>query len=289
MAEALNRLLAIGFKPAGKWSLANDVLRLTLAPAVMHEQNVLYAFVVDGKLAYVGKTTQSLIKRMQGYRSPASTAERGGSTNIKNNRNIITALSSGAAVDIYALHALPSQAHGEFSVNLSAGLEDSLINALTPPWNGKGPHVNTRSSAHLPTPPPNVASSVQAVLPSALPPNATLSQLRRVDSAGVPSADDLFGFCKTLRGETLRTMVRKTQFRIEVIDSCLEITPASSGGARRESKAAVSGLLARFDKTRSFQMSDYQDVSFNASYVLALVKAWQSQSHAHATAPRGLS
>jgi len=289
MAEALNRLLAVGFKPAGKWSLANGILRLTLEPAVMHEQNVLYAFVVDGKLAYVGKTTQSLIKRMQGYRSPASTAERGGSTNIKNNRNIVNALSSGATVDIYALHALPSQAHGEFSVNLSAGLEDSLINALTPPWNGKGPHVNTRSSTHLPTPSPNGASSVQPVLPSAPPPNATLSRLPRVDSAGVPSADDLFGFCKTLRGETLRTMVRKTQFRIEVIDSCLEITPASSGGARRESKAAVSSLLARFDKTRSFQMSDYQDVSFNASYVLALVKAWQSQSHTRATAPRGLS
>lgn len=287
MAEALNRLLAIGFKPAGKWSLVNNVLRLTLEPAVMHEQNVLYAFVVDGKLTYIGKTTQSLIKRMQGYRSPASTAERGGSTNIKNNRNIVSALSSGATVEIYALHALPSQAHGEFSVNLSAGLEDSLINALTPPWNGKGPHINTRSATNLPTASPSVASSVQLVLPRARLPNVTLSQLPRVGNAGVPSADELFGFCKTLRGEPLRTMVRKTQFRIEVIDNCLEITPASSGGARRESKAAVSNLLAQFDRTRSLQMSDYRDVSFNASYVLALVKAWQSQSHAHAT--RGLS
>jgi hypothetical protein len=82
-------------------------------------------------------------------------------------------------------------------------------------------------------------------------------------------------------------MVRKTQFRIEIIDNCLEITPESSGGARRESKAAVSNLLAQFDKTRSLQMSDYRDVSFNASYVLALVKAWQSQSQSHAT--QGLS
>jgi len=285
VAEALNRLLAIGFKPAGEWSLANDVLKLTLEPAIMHEQNVLYAFIVDGKLAYIGKTTQSLIKRMQGYRSPASTAERGGSTNIKNNRNIITALSSGAAVNIYALHALPTQAHGEFSVNLSAGLEDSLINVLTPPWNGKCADVSALNRTNPPNRFPKLASSVQRVLLSALPTNATATQLRPVDCAGVPSADDLFGFCKTLRGETMRTMVRKTQFRIEVIDNCLEIMPASSGGARRESKAAVSGLLARFDKTRSFQMSDYRDVSFNASYVLALVKAWQS--HTHAT--RGLS
>jgi len=57
MVESLKRLLAIGFKPAGKWSTVNDVLRLTLEPAIMHEQNVLYAFVVDGALTYVGKTT----------------------------------------------------------------------------------------------------------------------------------------------------------------------------------------------------------------------------------------
>jgi hypothetical protein len=283
MSEALNRLLAIGFKPAGKWSLANGVLRLTLEPAVMHEQNVLYAFIVDGNLAYVGKTTQSLIKRMQGYRSPARTAERGGSTNIKNNRNIVNALSSGATVDIYALHALPSQAHGEFSVNLSAGLEDSLINALTPPWNGKGADSNGRSAADLSNRSPKTSSSVQPVLPGALGPNTTATQFPPIGCGSVPSADDLFDYCKTLQGETLRTMVRKTQFRVEVIESILEITPASSGGARRESKAGIAGLLARFDKTRSFQMSVYQDVSFNASYILALVKGWQSRSHPQST------
>lgn len=283
MSETLNRLLAIGFKPAGKWSLVNDVLRLTLEPAVMHEQNVLYAFAVDGKLTYVGKTTQSLIKRMQGYRSPASTAERGGSTNIKNNRNILTALSSGATVDIYALHALPSQAHGEFSVNLSAGLEDSLISALAPPWNGKGAAMNAPNAANLPNTSPNVATRSPRLVAGAEPPNTTTTQSSLVDCAGAPSADALFDFCKTLQGETLRTMVRKTQFRVEVVESFLEITPASSGGARRESKASITGLLARFDKNRSFQMSDYQDVSFNASYVLALVKAWQAQSDSHAT------
>lgn len=281
MPEPLNRLLAIGFTPAGKWSLDNDVLKLTLEPAVMHEQNVLYAFAVDGKLAYVGKTTQSLKKRMQGYRSPASTAERGGSTNIKNNRNILHALSTGATVDIYALHALPSQVHGEFSVNLSAGLEDSLISALAPPWNGKGTSIDAPDATILRNQSLEVTLPSPSLSPVAPPPNTTTNQSSLVDCAGVPSVDALFGFCKTLQGETLRTMVRKTQFRVEVVESFLEITPVSSGGPRRESKATITGLLARFDKTRSFQMSDYQDVSFNASYVLALVKAWQSQSYSH--------
>jgi len=280
MAESLNRLLAIGFKPAGKWSTVNDVLRLTLEPAVMHEQNVLYAFVVDGALTYVGKTTQSLLKRMQGYRSPASSAERGGSTNIKNNRNILSALKAGSTVDIYALHALPSQQHGEFSVNLSAGLEDSLINALLPPWNGRGTAISPLRGGNLSDLTPKPAAANPSELAAATLPLAAMMPALPGDSAVVPSADALLMFCKSVQGEPLTTMVRKTKFRVEVVDNFLEITPVSSGGVRRENKTNIGALLARFDKTRSFQMSDYQDVSFNASYVLALVKAWQSQSRA---------
>lgn len=280
MAESLNRLLAIGFKPAGKWSTVNEVLRLTLEPTVMHEQNVLYAFVVDGALTYVGKTTQSLLKRMQGYRSPASSADRGGSTNIKNNRNILDALTAGSTVDIYALHALPSQQHGEFNVNLSAGLEDSLISALAPPWNGKGPALKPLRAAIQSNPTPKSASASPIQLAAATLPLAATTPASLGDGVVVPSADALLLFCKSVQGEPLTTMVRKNQFRVEVVDNFLEITPVSSGGVRRENKTNICALLARFDKTRSFQMSDYQDVSFNASYVLALVKAWQSQTRA---------
>ena len=92
MDKTLSRLIAVGFRPAGKWSLTNGALQLTLEPDLRHEQNVLYAFAVDEALTYVGKTTRSLLKRMQGYLSPASNADRGGSTNIKNNRNIRSAL-----------------------------------------------------------------------------------------------------------------------------------------------------------------------------------------------------
>lgn len=277
MAESFNRLLAIGFKPAGTWSTVNDVLRLTLEPTVRHEQNVLYAFVVDGALTYVGKTTQSLLKRMQGYRSPASSAERGGSTNIKNNRNILAALKAGSTVDIYTLHTLPSQKHGEFSVNLSAGLEDSLINALMPPWNGKGAAIPSVRVATLANPAPKPALASPGQMAAATLP---LTATSLVDGLVVPSAEALLLFCKSVQGEPLTTMVRKTRFRVEIVDSVLEITPVSSGGVRRENKTSIGALLARFDKTRSFQMSDYRDVSFNASYVLALVHAWQFQNRA---------
>jgi hypothetical protein len=97
----------------------------------------LYAFAVDGALAYVGKTTVPLRDRLQRYKTPAKSAKRGGSTNIKNNRNILQSLSLGKAVEIYGLQNKSPQEHGGFVVNLAAGLEDSLIADLMPPWNGR--------------------------------------------------------------------------------------------------------------------------------------------------------
>jgi hypothetical protein len=136
MATNLNRLTAIGFTRAGKWMLEKNALILDLNSALASEQNVLYAFAVNGALTYVGKTTMALRERMQRYKTPSRSAERGGSTNFKNNRNIVEALENGSSVEIYVLLDPGQQTHGGFAVNLAAGLEDSLIGELSPPWNG---------------------------------------------------------------------------------------------------------------------------------------------------------
>lgn len=280
MDEKLIRLAAIGFKSAGRWMHAGEVLRFTLEPSVMHEQNLLYAFAVDGQLMYVGKTTQSLLKRMQAYRSPASTAERGGSTNIKNNRNIAAALAASANVEIYVLHSLPHQQHGEFAVNLSAGLEDSLIKALSPPWNGKA-LAATVSAPCIPldratlSPDTSRAGSHPA-------PAARTAKVEGADSYpsvnGLPSAQTLLSFCKGKEGERLTTLARGNPFTIEIVGPYIEITPGTSRTPRREPKANIDAVLARLAQKHSFRMSDYQDISFNASYILALVKLWQQDT-----------
>ena len=95
MPIKLNRLTALGFVPAGKWLLEKQSLKLVLDNSLEKETNVLYAFAVSGALAYVGKTAQSLQKRMQGYKSPARNATTGAATNIKNNHNIVSALNAG--------------------------------------------------------------------------------------------------------------------------------------------------------------------------------------------------
>lgn len=274
----MKRLIDIGFQLAGKWTLTERGLNLHLDKLLEGEQNVLYAFAVNGELNYIGKTTQSLSKRMQGYKNPASNGERGGTTNIKNNRNISTALHSGKVVEIYVLHPQSEQRHGGFLVNLSAGLEDSLIKELSPPWNGRTyviPRVATTSNTctacekNVPARTSDVQSSQKMIS----------SRPGITGRAHLPSAQTLLTYARELRGAVLETLTRKTSFRIEVIGSDLEFTPSTSRAARRERQATLTKVLERFGDINSYQMSDYQDLSFNASYILALVKHWQNSPY----------
>jgi len=91
-----------------------------------------------------------------------------------------------------------------------------------------------------------------------------------------PDAQTLFAYAKTQEGATLHTLTRGAAFQVVVIGNMLEFSPASSRQPRRESKSAVETLLRHFNKTQSWQMSDYQDVSFNASYVLTLLRGWRN-------------
>jgi hypothetical protein len=128
----MNRLLEIGFQTAGHWQLVDGELSLEL---LRHgsQKNVLYAFVSDGDVKYVGKTVQRLATRLSGYKNPGTTQ----TTNIKNNALIKDLLGSGAAVDILALPDNGMLHYGQFHVNLAAGLEDNIIAILHPEWNGK--------------------------------------------------------------------------------------------------------------------------------------------------------
>ena len=92
----------------------------------------------------------------------------------------------------------------------------------------------------------------------------------------IPSAETLFAFVRSHQGETLRTLRDKSPFKVQVIGNFLEIQPDSSIAPRRESRDNVAAILTRLAKTMSFKVSDYGDISFNASYVLALVQRWET-------------
>lgn len=128
----MNRILKIGFKYAGQWTISGDGIK----PAFQHyanAHNVLYAFVSNGNVMYIGKTAQPLSKRFYGYENPSSSQ----TTNVKNNKNITNMLAAGDPLDIFVLPDNGLMHYGDFHINLAAGLEDSLIGRLDPPWNGR--------------------------------------------------------------------------------------------------------------------------------------------------------
>lgn len=129
----MSPLLQIGFKKVGSWLLDDDKLKVVIN-CEADAKNILYCFVADGEPMYIGKTIQSLKKRMYGYQNPGSSQ----ATNIRNNKNIINVLKNGKTVELYALPDHVLLHFGEFHLNLAAGLEDSIVKILTPKWNMVG-------------------------------------------------------------------------------------------------------------------------------------------------------
>jgi len=127
----MNRLLDIGFVPAGHWLVESEKLKFVLTRHST-QRNILYAFVCDGEVKYVGKTVRSLSQRMAGYKTPGPTQ----TTNIGNHGRIREQLSKDIFVEIYALPDNGLLHYGQFHLNLAAALEDSIIRVMDPPWNG---------------------------------------------------------------------------------------------------------------------------------------------------------
>lgn len=126
----MNRLLEIGFQVVGQWQLVAGKLQIDIQRHGV-QRNVLYAFVCDGDVKYVGKSTQTLRARMGGYLSPGPTSD----TNKRVRQLILALLESGATVELYALPDNGLMHYGPFHLNLAAGLEDSIIRTLDPEWN----------------------------------------------------------------------------------------------------------------------------------------------------------
>jgi hypothetical protein len=129
----IERLKNMGFRQVGEWTLDSGKVQFTLDD-VASSQNVLYAFISEDTVMYIGKTVQTLKQRMNGYKNPASTQ----STNIKGNNFITETLTVNKPVSIFALPDNGLLYYGGFHVNLAAGLEDSLVSSLKPSWNKAG-------------------------------------------------------------------------------------------------------------------------------------------------------
>ena len=129
----MDELINIGFRKVGTWEQTQTGIQFSLFEHA-DARNILYCFVSDEVVLYVGKTVQPLKKRMYGYLNPGPTQ----STNIRGNKNIGDLLAGGKQVEIYALPDDGLLHFGVFHINLAAGLEDSIVKTLQPEWNKTG-------------------------------------------------------------------------------------------------------------------------------------------------------
>ena len=127
---SLERLKAIGFYECGEWAIESNRLVVKIR-ACPDENNILYAFVIDEAVMYIGKSVRGFRARMHGYQNPHESQR----TNFRNNTNLVSKIGSGSHVAIYVFQDKEQRRYGEFRINLAAGLEDSLVDGLKPPWN----------------------------------------------------------------------------------------------------------------------------------------------------------
>jgi hypothetical protein len=125
------KLQEIGFQKAGCWVQKSENIDFELEERFVKCSPVLYAFIIDGLIKYVGETTKTLQNRMQQYKTPAPTQ----STNIKNRENIKKELEFGNSVEIYVFVDSGLLSYGGYKINLARGLEKSIIDDLNPEWN----------------------------------------------------------------------------------------------------------------------------------------------------------
>jgi hypothetical protein len=129
----MNRLLNIGFISVGNWTQTNGMINYNL---ISHHlsTNVLYCFICNGEIMYIGKTKMQLSQRMYGYQNPGPSQ----TTNVRVNGAIKTIIEDGQPVDILILTDNGLLRYGDFRINLAAGLEDTLIYEINPQWNLSG-------------------------------------------------------------------------------------------------------------------------------------------------------
>jgi hypothetical protein len=129
----MQKLLEIGFVPTGNWSIAANQIQPEL---VCHQQatNLIYCFVVNAVPVYFGITRNALSIRMYQYANPGKSQ----STNIRINELIKNELQAQSTVEIFTFIDKGLLKFGDFAINLSLGLEETLISRYNTSWNVRG-------------------------------------------------------------------------------------------------------------------------------------------------------
>jgi hypothetical protein len=129
-------LAQYGFVKAGLWALKETLKSgIVFMLELFATERVIYAFVVDDEVKYVGACREQDFKtRMKDYQYQGA-QERGGSTNKHVATRIKECLQAGQVVEILALKPDENLVFHNLAIDLVAGLEKPLISLCDPEWN----------------------------------------------------------------------------------------------------------------------------------------------------------
>ena len=137
--KKMKELIDLGFEKIGKWNLENGLFTYDLNDNYSN-LNILYSFVIENDIKYIGKSIKTVSQRLNGYRKP-NVSQR---TNFRLNKLIIENLEIGKEVEIYLFVDNIGLNYRGHKINLSAGLEDNLIAHFLPKWNYLGKKIESK-------------------------------------------------------------------------------------------------------------------------------------------------
>ena len=88
--------------------------------------------------------------------------------------------------------------------------------------------------------------------------------------------EELLAFALRHEGRTLETVTGKP-FRLGAYLDSIVFVPASTGLGRSEGRKGQERFVARYNETGSLRPRDYAGISRDASYLVALVKAFERE------------
>jgi hypothetical protein len=117
---------------------------------------------------------------------------------VRNNQALLRLLVQDLSIDIYAWADSGRHRIGDFHLNYAAGLEDSIIRTVAPPWNGARSAMQAEKGlSHLPpaargreTIEPTPPASTSHDIPEDE--SASVSEVRALENAGVIQASPKF-------------------------------------------------------------------------------------------------
>ena len=94
----------------------------------------------------------------------------------------------------------------------------------------------------------------------------------------ISNYSQLFDYCRSLDDVQLFTLAKNKEFSVEVENNSLFFVPKSSGKRRKADEKKTQEVLESFTRDNDWSQANYKSITFNASYILALLHHEKNKS-----------